>query len=85
MWTSYPKVILPPPERLLPEPLAVIIPLLSCSSSLLVIFSSFPRTGFFLVGIRAPVTHIMPKNKVSDTPHIINISLHPFYNLGKDY
>ncbi|WP_230081014.1 hypothetical protein, partial [Pseudomonas syringae] len=24
--------------------------------------------GFFLVGIHAPLTHVMPKHKISDTP-----------------
>ncbi|WP_230081050.1 hypothetical protein, partial [Pseudomonas syringae] len=32
------------------------------------IAGSFRSSGFFLVGIHAPLTHVMPKHKISDTP-----------------
>ncbi|MFT2188340.1 hypothetical protein, partial [Pseudomonas putida] len=38
----------------------------NCSSSSLGILGR-SRKGFFLVGIHAPLTHVMPEHKISDT------------------
>ncbi|WP_204127559.1 hypothetical protein, partial [Pseudomonas ogarae] len=33
--------------------------------------------GFFLVGIHAPLTHVMPEHKISDTPNVgTNVQAH---------
>ncbi|WP_236182905.1 hypothetical protein, partial [Pseudomonas sputi] len=40
----------------------------NCSSSSFGIFGSSRNAGFFLVGIHAPLTHVMPEHKISDTP-----------------
>ncbi|CAI8869452.1 hypothetical protein EMIT047CA2_30039 [Pseudomonas soli] len=45
---------------------AVIRPSPNCSSSSLGILGR-SRKGFFLVGIHAPLTHVMPEHKISDT------------------
>ncbi|MGE8305693.1 MAG: hypothetical protein ACN6PW_14670, partial [Pseudomonas kermanshahensis] len=29
--------------------------------------------GFFLVGIHAPLTHVMPEHKISDTPAALDL------------
>jgi len=39
------------------------------------------RRGFFLVGIHAPLTHVMPEHKISDTLPLAQekmISVHSF-------
>ncbi|WP_218584627.1 hypothetical protein, partial [Pseudomonas sp. CM25] len=38
----------------------------NCSSSSFGTFGN-SRSGFFLVGIHAPLTHVMPEHKISDT------------------
>lgn len=43
----------------------------NCSSSFFGIFGSSRgawRAGFFLVGIHAPLAHVMSEHKISDTP-----------------
>src|SRR5690349_19572333 len=47
---------------------AVIGPSVNCSSSSFGIFGSSRNAVFFLVGIHAPLTHVMPEHKISDTP-----------------